>query len=87
MGTTVSEVLQVSAKEMLLMIMIAFVIASPVAYLVASIWLDNFTQKIPVGPLPFLLALIVLFLLVYITVFFKERKSAMTNPIDNLRQE
>ncbi len=87
MGATVEEVLQLSVREIFWMIIIAFIIASPVTYIIGHKWLQNFSQKITIGPLPFILALIVLAVLVFTTVFFKERQSAMANPIDNLRQE
>jgi len=87
MGATVSEVVQLSLKEVLLMIVIAFIIASPVAYIIGKKWLQNFVLKISVNPLPFILAFVILSALVFVTVLFKERQSAMVNPIDNLRQE
>lgn len=87
MGATVAEVLQLSVKENILMIVFAFVIASPVAYLIGSKWLQNFTQKISINLLPFMLAMIILTALVLITIFFKERQAAMANPVQNLRQE
>jgi len=87
MGATVAEVLQLSVKEIFLMIVIAFVIASPAAYFVGSKWLQNFAQKISINPLPFILSVLILSALVLGTVFFRERQAAMVNPIDNLRQE
>jgi putative ABC transport system permease protein len=87
MGATVAEVLQLSIREIIWMIFIAFVIASPVAYFIGSNWLQNFAQKISINLLPFILSMIILAVLVFITVFLKERRSAMVNPIDNLRQE
>jgi len=87
MGATVPEVIQLSVREIIWMIFIAFIIASPVAFIIGKKWLQNFAQKVSVNPLPFILAFIILTVLVFITVFFKERRSAMANPIDNLRQE
>ena len=87
MGATVSEVVQLSLKEVLLMIIIAFIIASPVAYIIGNKWLQNFVLKITVNTLPFIIALVILTGLVFITVIFKETQSAMVNPVDNLRQE
>ena len=87
MGATVAEVLQLSVREIIWMILIAFVIASPVAFFIGSKWLQNFAQKISINPLPFFLSMIILAALVLITVFLRERRSAMVNPIDNLRQE
>ena len=87
MGATVAEVLQTSFREIMWMILVAFIIASPIAYIIGNKWLHNFAQKNPISPLPFILALIILAALVFITVFFKERQSAMVNPVDNLRQE
>jgi putative ABC transport system permease protein len=87
MGATVSEVLHLSVREIIWMILVAFIIATPLAYIIGNKWLQNFAQKISINPLPFILALIILAALVFITVFFRERRSAMVNPIDNLRQE
>ncbi len=87
MGATVTEVLKISAIEMTVMLTVAFVIASPIAYYISNKWLQNFTDRISVGILPFLMALLILFVLIFFTVYFKERRSAMANPVDNLRQE
>ena len=87
MGATVTEVLKLSAMEMIVMILVAFVIASPIAYYVSNKWLQNFTDRISVGILPFLMAFLILFVLIFLTVYFKERRAAMANPVDNLRQE
>jgi putative ABC transport system permease protein len=87
MGATVREVLQVSFREMFWMIIIAFIIASPIAYYVSSKWLENFTQKISIGPMPFIFSVLIILLLIFITVIYKERQAAMTNPVDNLRQQ
>jgi len=87
MGATVAEVLQLSIREMILMILIAFALATPIAYMVGIRWLQNFTMKISIGILPFLLSLIVLASLIFITVYFKERKAAMVNPVENLRND
>ena len=87
MGATVSEVLKLSVREMIVMMALSFVIASPISYFVSNKWLQNFTQRISIGFLPYMLAFILLFILIYLTVFFIERKSAMANPVDNLRQE
>ncbi|TFH39345.1 MAG: FtsX-like permease family protein [Bacteroidia bacterium] len=87
MGATISEVLHHSFREIILMIIIAYIVASPLAYFISSSWLENFTQRIVIGPLPFILSIITLSTLIFITVFFKERKAAMVNPVKNLRQE
>ena len=87
MGATVKEVLQLSIMEVVWMILVAFLIASPIAYIISKKWLQSFTLKISIGVLPFLLAFIVLAVLILITVFFKEKKAAMANPVDNLRQD
>jgi putative ABC transport system permease protein len=87
MGATVAEVLKLSVMEMIVMISVAFVIASPIAYYVSNKWLQNFTQKVSIGILPFVLAFIVIFTLIFLTVYSKERRAAMANPVDNLRQE
>ncbi len=87
MGATVKEVLQISIMEVVWMLLAAFLIASPIAYIISRKWLQSFTLKISIGLLPFFLAFITITVLILITVFFKEIKAAMTNPVDNLRQD
>lgn len=87
MGATVSEVLQLSFREMAWMILLAFIIASPVAYYMSNRWLENFTEKISIGPVPFILSAVILTIMIFAAVYYRERKAAMANPVDNLRQQ
>ncbi len=87
MGASVAEVLQLSFREILWMLLLAFAIASPAAYFIGEKWLQNFVLKVPISLLPFLLAWLIMTILVISTVYFKERQSAMVNPVINLRQE
>lgn len=86
MGATACEVLKLAIWEMIRMILIAFVVASPIAYLISLKWLENFTDKIRIEGLPFVLSLVILSISIFLSVYFKERQAAFANPVDNLRQ-
>ena len=87
MGATVGDILKLSFIDFIKVLAFAFLIAAPAAYYISSEWLKGFTEKISIGPIPYVLSFLALSLLIFITVFYKEREAALANPIDNLRQE
>ncbi len=86
-GASIKDVLQMSARELVWMILFAFIFSSPVSYIIGIRWLGNYSEHINIGFIPFILALLILSVMVFMTVYFKERQSALANPVDNLRQE
>ncbi len=85
-GATVKEVIQMSLKEIFIMLLISFLIASPIAYFVSLIWLENLTEKISIGTVPFILTIVVLPGFVSLSVYLKEIQAALINPAENPRQ-
>jgi putative ABC transport system permease protein len=87
LGSTVSGILKLLAKEVFKQIFIAIVIAAPVAYYFMETWLQSFVYRIS---LPWWLALVVgsvtLFLAV-LSIGFQSFKAASSNPASNLRAE
>ncbi|HYC29587.1 MAG TPA: hypothetical protein VEB42_12230, partial [Chitinophagaceae bacterium] len=63
------------------------VIASPVAYFAISRWLQNFTYKIPVEWWVFVVAGLLTVLIAFVTISLQAVKTAMANPVKNLRTE
>ena len=68
-------------------VMLAFVLACPLAWYIMREWLSAFEYRIPLGPGVFILAGIVVLLLVLITVSYQSIKAALYNPIHSLKQE
>jgi ABC-type antimicrobial peptide transport system permease subunit len=87
LGATVREIMQNSFREVAGLILLATFLVSPVAYYLNTQWLENYSERINIGALPFILSFLALSALVFATIFLIERKAALTNPADNLRQE
>jgi len=68
-------------------VLIAFIIASPIAWYVMNEWLQDFAYRITISWTIFLIAAIAALLIALITVSFQSIKAATANPVKNLRTE
>ena len=75
------------SKEFVILVVIANVIAWPVAYLVMQRWLASFAYRVDMGIEVFLSAGIAALLIALATVGYHAIKTAMANPVDALRYE
>jgi ABC-type transport system, involved in lipoprotein release, permease component len=66
---------------------ISFVLACPLAYFAANIWLSDFTYKIPIYWWVFALAGLITLLVTLLTVSYQSWRAATTNPVKALRSE
>lgn len=87
MGASVSQIVTMMSTEFVKLVLIAFVIAVPIAWYGMNKWLETFAYKISVGWIVFALAGIVALTIALITVSFESIKSAMGNPVESLRSE
>lgn len=87
LGATVGHIIYLLSKEFTLLILIAFVIAGPVAYYLMNKWLENYTYRIEMGVMVFLIAIAGSMMIAWITVGHRAIKAALTNPVKNLRTE
>ncbi|MBD0333492.1 MAG: FtsX-like permease family protein [Chitinophagaceae bacterium] len=87
LGATVLNVTGLLAKDFIKLVLIAFVIASPVAWWVMNKWLQDFAYRISTNWSIFALAgLIAMFIAVF-TVSLQAIKAAIANPVKSLRTE
>jgi len=87
MGASVQQIVTMMSAEFVKLVVIAFVIAVPIAWYGMHKWLEGFAYKIPVEWMVFVLAGLVALVIALITVSFESIKSAMGNPVDSLRSE
>ena len=87
MGATVSNIVNLLSKDFLKLVLIAFVIATPIAWFGMYKWLQNFAYRIPLSWLAFVLAGFVAVLIAFLTVSFHAIKAAIANPVNSLRTE
>ncbi len=87
LGASVSSIVVLLSKEFSKWVMIASLIAWPVAYYTVSQWLQSFAYRISIGIWIFLLSTLLALFLAMITVSFKAVKAAIANPVEALRYE
>lgn len=88
LGSSVSEVVILLSTDFTKMILLAFVLAAPVAwYVMEHWWLQNFAFRIPIDAGIFVLAGVSALLIAWLTVSYQSIKAAVQNPIGALRSE
>lgn len=87
LGASVSQITFMLSREFLIMVLIAFGIAIPLAYLMMREWLDTFAYKTQISVGLFVLVMIASLLLTILTVGSKAVRAAIANPVDSLKDE
>jgi putative ABC transport system permease protein len=87
LGASVSGIIQMLSKDFLKLVLIATVIAFPVAWWAMTKWLEDFAYRIPIGWWIFLLAGGLALMIALVTVSFQAIKAALMNPVRSLRSE
>ncbi|MDB5149576.1 MAG: Macrolide export ATP-binding/permease protein MacB [Mucilaginibacter sp.] len=87
LGATVGNVVTLLAKDFIKLVLIAIVVAFPIAWLAMSHWLDAFAYRVGISWTTFILAGGIAILIAFVTISFQSVKAALSNPVDSLRRE
>jgi len=87
LGATARHIVYLMSKEFTLLIIIAFIISAPIAYIIMNKWLQNYTYRIPLTASIFILAILSSIIIAWITVGQRAIKTAIANPVKSLRTE
>lgn len=87
LGASVGEIVAMISKDFVKLVLIAFVIAFPVAWLMMNKWLQSFAYRINISWWVFALAGLLTIAIALITVSFQAIKAALANPTSSLRSE
>lgn len=87
LGASVRDIVGNLSKEFIRLVIIAFIIASPIVWYAMNQWLQNFAYRISIQWWMFVLAGILTILMALITVSFQAIKAAIANPVKSLRTE
>jgi putative ABC transport system permease protein len=86
-GATLFEIVWMLNKDFLKWVMLAFVLATPIAYYAMNTWLEGFAYKTQLSWWIFALAGIMALLIALVTISFQTFKVARRNPVEALRYE
>lgn len=87
LGASILSLWQMLTKEFIILVIIAGVVAIPIAYYYMSNWLDNYEFHVNMSAWLFLSALLAALAITLITVSLQAIKAARSNPVASLRSE
>lgn len=87
LGATITNIVNMLSKDFLKLVVIALLIASPIAWWAMKRWLQDFAYRIDINWWIFAAAGCIAIIIALVTVSFQAIKAARTNPVKNLRSE
>ena len=87
LGASVFNVVYLLSTGFTKLILIAIVIAIPIAWFAINKWLSSFAYRINIGWAIFLITSLAALAIAWLTVSYESVKAAVTNPVKSLRKE
>ncbi len=87
LGSSVIGIVNLVAKDFLKLVLLAIVLAVPIAFLVMNDWLQDYAYRTKIQWWVFLLVGIATIGISFITIYFQSFKAASSNPVEILRTE
>ncbi len=87
LGASVSNLVVLISKDFIKLVLIAIVLASPIAWWIMNKWLQDFAYRTGISWTVFALSAIIACLIAFITVSTQAIRAAIANPVKSLRTE
>jgi len=87
LGSSIANILMLISKEFIKWVIIAGLIACPLAWYAMSEWLQQFAHQVDIGFIVFFIAAGIALIISFITISTQSIKAAIANPIKSLRYE
>ncbi|WKN32640.1 ABC transporter permease [Porifericola rhodea] len=87
LGATVLQINNLLALDFLRLVLLAFSLAAPLAYLAIERWLNNFAYRTEISWSIFLVAGLAAVIIAWLTISVQSVRAALANPVNSLRDE
>lgn len=87
LGASMTGIVRLLCKEIVILVVIANAVAWPVAYLAVSRWLETFAYRTEITLTVFIISGFLVLIIALATVSYQSIKAALANPVDSLRYE
>jgi ABC-type antimicrobial peptide transport system permease subunit len=87
LGASVESIMFMFSKEFLMLIVVGFVLAAPLAWFVMDEWLSEFAYRIELSAWIFIAGMGVTLIIALLTVGYRSLRAATANPVKSLRYE
>jgi hypothetical protein len=86
-GASAGDIVAMLSKDIVKLVLLSAIIATPIAWLAMNNWLQNFAYKITIGWWIFLLAGVIAVVIALATIGYQAIKAALASPVKSLRTE
>ena len=87
LGATVAQIVRLLSTELILLILLAFAVVTPIGWYAMNKWMENFADRTPISWWIFASSAAVMLLAALFTSSFQTVKAAIANPVKSLRSE
>ena len=87
LGASLSQIVVLLTGSFVKLVIVALVIASPLARIAMNYWLRDYAYRVDIGPGVFIFAALMAVSVTFLSVSYQSFRSALSNPVDSLRTE
>tara|TARA_R110002051_G_scaffold101611_2_gene172446 strand:+ start:2841 stop:5189 length:2349 start_codon:yes stop_codon:yes gene_type:complete len=87
LGSSIAGIVGLLSKDFMKLVIIAIVIACPIAWLLMQNWLEGYAYRISINAWAFIIAGTIAIAIALLTISFQALKAARANPVKSLRTE
>jgi putative ABC transport system permease protein len=87
LGATLFQITSMITKDYLKLVLLAGIVALPIAFILVNNWLQDYAFHIGIGIWFFILPILMIITIAVLTVLYQSVKAGITNPVKNLRSE
>ena len=87
LGASVTQIVTLLSSELILLILLAFVIVTPVAWYAMNQWMQTFAERTTISWWIFAISVASMLVAAIVTSSFQTIKAAIANPVKSLRSE
>lgn len=87
LGANIGNIVGLLSKDFIKLVLIAILVATPVAWFAMNKWLEGFAYQVPVHWWVFLVSGLLAVIVALVTISFQAIKAAMLNPVKSLKSE
>jgi putative ABC transport system permease protein len=87
LGSSVTGIVVMLSKDFVILILIAFILASPVGWFAVNRWLQDFAYRMDLNAWLFIITVLAGVIIAIITVGYQTLRAANSNPVNSLRNE
>jgi putative ABC transport system permease protein len=86
-GASLGSVFTLLSKDFIILILLSAVVGIPASWFLTNVWLTDFAYRVPIGTVPFVLSLVIILIITFLTISYQVFKAAKENPTKSLRSE